>query len=605
MTASQDELLRAYQRELLYLRQEGARFAARYPKVASRLRLSVEDAVDPHVERLLESFAFLTARIQHALDSELPELTTSLMGLLYPHLVDPVPSLSVACFEGDPDSGLSLAGYRLERGTPLFAESRTGLTCRFRTCQPVTLWPVEVVEARVEPPRAHSFLRRHGDVAAVLRLRLRARGTAFPALALERLAFFLDGPSQVSWRLYELLSRSVLRVALLPDGASKEPLFQPAAAVRPLGFDEDEALLPSPPNAHRGYRLLQEYFAFPEKFLFFELALGREAVRAAGTTLDVLLLLDTVPDEDLVLERSTFRLGCTPIINLFHRTAEPLRLDQRRTEYRLVADRRFEQSMEIHSLQSVTALPDRGDRTREVAPLFSFHHPREAREPRAYWFARRRPTGREDLPGSELLLSFVDLDFEPRLPADQTVYAHTLCTNRDLAVQVPAGAVLAMEERAPLRGITCLRRPTPPLQPPLGGPALWRLVSLLSLNHLSLTGGPRSLEVLRELLRLHDFSPRAPSEQQLRGLVALECRQVVRQLGTEAWRGLCQGLEVTLTFDEARFVGGSALLLGAVLSRFFGMYVTVDSFVQLVAKSELRQGEWKRWPPMAGEQPLL
>jgi type VI secretion system protein ImpG len=140
----------------------------------------------------------------------------------------------------------------------------------------------------------------------------------------------------------------------------------------------------------------------------------------------------------------------------------------------------------------------------------------EGREPRAYWFARRRPTGREDLPGSELLLSFVDLDFEPRLPADQTVYAHTLCTNRDLAVQVPAGAALMMEERAPLRGITCLRRPTPQRQPPLGGPSLWRLVSLLSLNHLSLTGGQGSLDVLRELLRLHDFSPQRLSEQQLR-----------------------------------------------------------------------------------------
>jgi type VI secretion system protein ImpG len=605
MAASQDELLRAYQRELLYLRQEGARFAARYPKVASRLQLSVEDAVDPHVERLLESFAFLTGRIQHALDSELPELTTSLLGLLYPHLVEPVPSLSVACFEVDPDSGLALAGHCLERDTPLLSESSTGLTCRFRTCRPVTLWPVEVVEARVEPPRAHPFLRGHGDVAAVLRLRLRARGTTFSRLTLERLAFFLDGPSQVTWHLYELLSRSVLRVALLPDGASGEPLLQPAKAVRPLGFDEDEALLPAPPQAHRGYRLLQEYFSFPEKFLFFELTLGQEAVRAASTSLDVLLLLDTVPDEDLVLERSTFRLGCTPIVNLFHRTAEPIRLDQRHTEYRLVADRRFEQSMEIHSLQSVTALPDRAERTREVAPLFSFRHEGEEREPRAYWFARRRPTGREDLPGSELLLSFVDLDLEPRLPADQTVYAHTLCTNRDLAVQVPAGAALMMEERAPLRGITCLRRPTPQWQPPLGGPSLWRLVSLLSLNHLSLTGGQQSLDVLRELLRLHDFSPQRLGEQQLRGLVALDCRQVVRQQGTEAWRGLCRGLEVTLTFDEARFVGGSALLLGAVLSRFLGMYVAVDSFVQLVARSEQREGEWKRWPPMAGEQPLL
>jgi type VI secretion system protein ImpG len=204
-----------------------------------------------------------------------------------------------------------------------------------------------------------------------------------------------------------------------------------------------------------------------------------------------------------------------------------------------------------------------------------------------------------------VLLSFVDLDFNPRLPADQTLYAHTLCTDGTLPMQLAPGVKLQLEQRAPVGSIRCLRRPTPPRSPPEQGPTLWQLVSLLSLHHLSLAGGEQGLEALEELLRLHDGFAEGGSERQLSGLTGLDSRPVVRQRGREAWRGFCQGLEISLTFDESLYVGSSALLLGAVLSHFFGLYASVDSFTQLVARSEQREGLWKRWPPMAGVQPLL
>lgn len=606
MGSSQDELLRAYRQELAWLRGAGKEFALRHPDMAAQLQFGPAESGDPHVERLIESFAFLTARIQHAFDSDLPELSTSLLGQLAPHLLEPLPSLSIAHFEVDPGAGLPLAGSRIERDTPLLARLDSGQTVRFRTCYPVTLWPVHVAEASMRPSSDYDWLRQRHDVASVLRLRLRTfEGVRWSDLELDHLRFFLDGPPEVSFRLHDLLTSEVRGVALVPGGAPSRLRVQPADSLRMLGFDPEEAVLPAPPQTHRGYRLLQEYFAFPEKFLFCEVALDRECLRSSERELEVLVLLGSASGMSLPLTPKTLRPGCTPIINLFPKMAEPLRLDQRRTEYPLVPDHRRQLELELHSILSVSASSQASDQSRVVEPLFSWRHPEE-HEPRAFWYTRRQPGGGDGERSSQLLLSFVDLDLNPRLPADQTLYAHTLCTNGALPLRLDTGAKLQVEERAPVGSIRLLRRPTLPREPPTRGASLWQLVSLLSLNHLSLTEGPRALEALKELLRLHDFSDGESSERQLRGLTGLTCQPAVARLrGRPDWRGLCRGLEITLTFDKSLYLGGSALLLGAVLSHFFGLYASVESFTRLVAKREQREGAWKTWPPMAGDQPLL
>jgi type VI secretion system protein ImpG len=215
------------------------------------------------------------------------------------------------------------------------------------------------------------------------------------------------------------------------------------------------------------------------------------------------------------------------------------------------------------------------------------------------------PTGREDLPGTDLFLSFVDLDFNPTMPPEQIVYAHTLCTNRDFTTQMSAGAALQIEAAAPLSRITCLGKPTLARYPPIDGASLWYLISNLSLNYLSLSGGPESLDALRQILRVYAFSDSPSTFQQVQGIRAMSCRRVSRRVGNEPWRGFCQGTEVTLTFDESLYVGTGAFLLGAVLNQFLALYASINSFTQLVIKSERREGEWKRWPPIAGYQQLV
>ena len=307
----------------------------------------------------------------------------------------------------------------------------------------------------------------------------------------------------------------------------------------------------------------------------------------------------------LAVDKDSLLLGCTPIQNLFYKTTEPIRVDHRRTEYRLVPDLRREATTEIHSVLSVSASSDPQKKTTEVQPFFSFRHGRATGAAAALWHARRASTGRADLPGTDIWLSFVDFGFQPTEPPSQVVYAHCLCTNRELAVQLPDGAPLQIEEAAPLTSISCLSRPTDTAYPAAGGATLWKLVSNLSLNHLSLSSGPDSLEALREMLRLYNFSGSPFIDRQIDGIREMHARPVAARLGSEAWRGFCRGTQVTLVFDEAQYVGGSALLFAAVLHHFFALHAAVNSFTQVVMKSLQREPEWKRWPPLAGSQTVL
>lgn len=601
MPGIDDGFLRYYLDELAYLRQAGQDFAATYPKVAARLELQPGECPDPHVERLIESFAFLTARIQSDLDADFPEIAKELLDVLYPHYLRPIPSLAVARFDVDPERGKLTSGYEIPRDTPLFVHAERGAICRLRTCYPVTLWPVEIEETELETPDRYDFTSGLPDVAAVLRLRLRSQADPFEKLGVDRLRFHLTGDPVLVGRIYELLLVDLKGIVIVPgDGAA--PFHLPPAAVQPVGFAEDESLIPYPRTSHPGYRLLQEYFAFPEKFHFVDLA--GLAGRARGATTDVLFLLRRRPGR-LPVRPDTFALGCTPVVNLFPKTSEPVRVDHRQIEYRLVADMRREATTEVHSILSVSGSSDASDRAREYAPFYSYTHAMERGGQKAFWHARRVPA-QGGKSGTEVLLSFRDLDFRPALPPDETVFAHVLCTNRGLAAELPAEEpLLQTDEALPVRRIVCVRKPTRPLMPPLAGQALWRLVSHLSLNYLSLEGGEAGLRALHEILSLYCFSDAPSLQRQIHGIRGISPRKVVRRMGDAAWKGFCRGTEVTLTFDEAQYVGSSAFMLASVLNRFFALYASTNSFTQLVIQRVGREGEWKRWLPMAGAGTVL
>jgi type VI secretion system protein ImpG len=604
------ELLALYLGELAYLRTAGADFALKYPTVAERLEFSDSGSTDPQVQRLIEAFAFLTARLQRQYNAQFPEIPTALLDILYPQLVAPLPSMTIAQFRSDPEQSRSLAGFTLPTGTSLFATEQDGATCWFRTCYPVTFWPMEVTDVAIESPAIYSFLDSRVDVGSCLRVRLSCLGSRnFTEFRPTSLRLFLHGGHMTRFTLYELLSNQLRGVAVLPATGSDEvpanPVMLSGSQLRPVGFEAEEAVLPYPATAHQGFRLLQEYFTFPEKFLFLDIGEWPGDALSNNTSADLLFLLGERPPHHLAIDNRTIRLGCAPIINLFTRTTEPIRLDHTRLEYRLVPDSRWESSTEIHSIVRVGRSSVFDDDTRIIRPFFSFTHADTADKGAALWLARRQPISNPTLTGTEMCLSFVDPALNPADPAADVVFAHTLCTNRNLAGQIPVGALLQLELDAPLRSIVCVTKPTPQIDPPLAGTTLWRLISHLSVNMLSLQDGADSLAALREILQLYCGADRPDSARQIAGIASLATRHIVRRIGDEAWRGFVRGLEVAVEFDEEQFVGGSAYLLGAVLDRFFSLYAGVNAFTELVVTSKQRQGVWKRWPPRAGEAFVL
>lgn len=600
---TRDDLLGHYQRELGYLRRMGQAFAETYPKIASRLEIGGSESPDPHVERLIESFAFLTGRIQQNIDAEFPQIPQALLGILYPQFVDPIPSMTIAEFRVDSARGKLTSGYPVPEGTEVFANAPNGMTCRFRTAYPVTLWPVAVTEAEIESTDRYDFLDARSDVNAVLRLRITAEADPIRDLEMDSLRFHIHGDRVLNDALFEQIFVHAKGVALISDEDRSRPVMLRNYAIRPVGFERDEAVIDVPAHGQPAYHLLREFFTFPEKFLYFDIhGLSRAG---AGKTLDILILLNAPPPRSVQVEPEVFRLHTAPVVNLFRKTSEPIRIDGRRTEYRLVGDRRRELTTEIHSIRSVTASNQENADAVKVEPFFSFNHAAQQRDARAFWYARRDATGKSDIRGTDLFVSFVDLDFRPTKPATTTLFAHTLCTNRGLAEQLRAGAVLQTEIGAPISGITALYKPTPQLEPPTGGQTLWRLVSHLSLNYLSLSQFDGSLTALREILRLYANDAEPGTEQVIAGIRRMECRRAIARMGPDAWRGFARGVEVELTLDEQAFIGSSGILLASVLDRFLGLYASVNSFSQLSVRSLQRDGVWKKWPPRAGDQHLL
>jgi type VI secretion system protein ImpG len=309
------------------------------------------------------------------------------------------------------------------------------------------------------------------------------------------------------------------------------------------------------------------------------------------------------------ISAETFRLGCTPAINLFEKIAEPLRLDRAQTEYRVIADQRRQDSTEVYSVDSVASVSPRHAETVTYQPFYSFKHSGTSERPEAFWYVTRRASPREADRGTEVYLSLVDLNFRNSLPAAETLTVRATCTNRDLPAMLPFGRAngtpgdFRIEGPAPIRRIGCLKKPTDTVRPPLARGAHWRLLSHLSLNYLSICEGGR--EALQEILQLYDFWASAEIQLQIAGIVDVRSRRVVGRPGSMAWNGFCRGIEVTIEFDEDKYIGNGVFLFASVLERFLGLYSSLNSFSQLVALSKQRDYPLKRWAPRTGDQILL
>ena len=609
-----------YEQELRYLRELGKEFAEQHGEVAEGLKMEAGQWADPHVERLLEGFAFLAARIHRRMDEDFSEASQTLLNVVYPQYLRPIPSMSIVQMEVDPDQGHT-SGLTVKAGQSLVSPPAkgSGVRCRFQTSYPVTLWPISVGKAKWRSPHGLDLGRREKEVAAVLSVALECHGgLQFGELEMDRIRFFLDGDLPLTTTIFELLDNNCQEILIRdPSNPQRPPVVLPGSSLVPVGMEENEGILPLSRPAFLGYRVIQEYFAFPQKFLFFDLT-GLEAVTAAdwGPNAEILFLLRSFPDSDRqeALERGvtsdTIRLGCTPVVNLFKTESEPIRVNQRRTDYLVRAKGATKEfSPEVFSIDSMEAVVGGTPKRVPLEPFFSYRSRESRGGAPAFWHFRRFPSNWLEDGATDMSVAFVDPAGETIHPTFPSVTAGLTCFNGTLPTKLPigtAGDFHAEEgEGSALKRIVSLMHPTAPIQPPLGSSTFWRIVSQFSLNYLSLVDGGG--DALRELLRLYNFGDNEIGEKHIRGISRVESEPSYARVRGEHGLSFARGRKVTIEFDGSLYPGGGVYLLASILERFLGLYSSMNSFSKLVARVRSKQKTYtlREWHPRAGQKPLL
>ena len=613
-----EELLEYYERELTWLRQMGGEFARKYPRVAGRLLLDPDRCDDPHVSRLLEGFALLAARVHRRIDDDFPEISESLTRMIHPGYLRPIPSMTIVECLPDPAQGRKVAGMKVPKGTPLVTKATVeGLPCRFQTAYDVDLWPFSIASAEwrqpermQRPPRATVGV----QAVAAARLRLRCqKDVVFSGLPLSRLRIHLAGDSSVVYSLYELFSDKCIEIQLRDPKDEKRLISLEPARLKVVGFDAEDNLLPFVRRSMDGHRLLQEYFAFPEKFLFFDLA-GLEALAQSGfgEEAEIVFLFSSFEraERQQVLElgvnERTFRLGCTPAINLFLQSAEPILLSQTRHEYTIVPDGRHTTAMEIFSIEEVVASNPRLRQSVVLEPMHAYRYQTRNRDELAFWVANRHLNEFGEREPSTMTISVVDLTGSFTEPEADVLMVKALCTNFDLPSRFQFGSDTGDFEATgypAAKTVTALRRATASINPSGGKEHFWRLISMLSLNYLSLNEEGRT--AIQEILRLHNMSDSTASENQVGSILKMKSAPGFALVDSAYGLIPARGTQVEMDFDEQQFAGTGLYLFAAVLDRFLASYASMNSFSQLTARSSLRKEPLGKWPPRAGTQALL
>ena len=608
-----DKLLDHYEKEFAFLQESAADFARQHPGAASQLQLSSDTIDDPLVGRLLAGTAYLNARIQQKLDDEFPELTDAMLETLYPHYLRPIPSIAIAQFR--PEDELDTLAH-VTKGTLVESELADGNSCRFSTVYPIDIQPFQVSSGYLNSrPFVAPGSAEIKGAAAVLRICLTGltKDYSFGENKLGDLRFYLRGQSQHSFPLYDLLLTKTIKIALARSDHDDSPIFINKDCIKPVGFEEEQGLLPYPKNSFSGYRLLTEYFVFPEKFLFLDFTGFNDLVTGDfGNELNLYIYLSE-SDEELEhhLSAKSFALGCSPIINLFQQSADPIQMDHSKYQYRVVPDARRPEGLEVYSVNAVSAA-DTAGREYEFSPLYGVSHRFSEKNNGTYWQTQRTSiTEGEHLneAATEIDIKLVDLELNPFTAKDQTLQLELTCFNRNQPKKLPSGNgqpwLTEVGGNSPVSRIACLVSPSATIRPPTKEHSYWRLVSHLNLNHMSLGDSENGCDAFKEILRLYDFNDSPSTRKLIESIRNMHTKSITAPIHVEGSTALCRGTEVQIEFDSMMMVGTSPLLFASIIERFLGLYCSLNSFTRLIATVSGREGELKRWPPRAGDKALL
>ncbi len=626
-------LLDLYEAELRYFRESSSEFAQAFPKIASRLGIDSNEVTDPYVERLIEATAFLSARVNLKLNAEFPRFTGHLLDIVYPQYLAPTPSMLVASCKPDLDDAALANGPTMPRGSGLRTRQAVGqgTYCEFRTSQDLRLWPIEVKRAQYfsfAPDLNLHLHPRARDIRGGLRFVLQATaGLMFNQIALDELMIHFGGSEDVAWQLHECTFGKPIGVLVQPLGTTGalpgRMQTLPPSVIQPVGYEDNEALLPVTVTGFAGYRLVQEYFAFAQKFQFAKI----QKLQSVLTTMAVSEIEITIlfSRGDAALEKlvtaENVQLHCVPAVNLFTKRLDRVNVTDSVNQFHLVPDRTRPQDFEVHTVQEVIGHGKVDAKSSAVEQVFlpfysAFHGNRHAhpayftttRDPRMLSQKQRTLGHRSSHVGSEVYMQLVDPQEAPYALSLRQLAVSALCTNRDLPqlMQLGRGNDLECIDSFPVSRVSVVRGPSRPVSPVVNQGLGWKVIDHLALNYLSLSegNGDKVAAALREMLTLYAMHADESRQSQVNGLLTVRTKSITRRLPMAGPIAFGRGLEITLELEKMAFHGHSAFVFAVVMTHFLSRHVNVNHFIETVL-SFAGKGENMRWTPQCGTRPIL
>ncbi len=564
-------LLPFYQREMAYLLRVGQEFAKAYPRAAQRLELSSKGSSDPHVERLLESFAFLTGRLQMEVEDHQSFITNSLLSILYPQFTSPFPSCVITKLKPKDGAGELFKGRVVPARTPLTTTSEDGSTCKFQTTMESKVWPLDVTQVMYERAQRYDIPAHNLKTPWLIRVRIESTQGSLSSLDVDDLVFYLGGDILTAFTLFRWFSTY--------DVHQNMPLFwtsdQPGAgmltdAFSPMGFEENQGILPKVHNTSMAQQWLWDFFHFPQKFLFFKVNQLKPVFQNIhGHFVDLLFPLppNSAPEQWPLVEQN-IALGCVPAVNLFPKTSEPIKLDHKKTLYRLITDYRFEDTTEVYSIEKISSATNLNTPAETIDPYFSYTHPIKKKNKSAFWMGHRVQTMLPNTQGTDMLLSFLDYRVEEEDDQEKVVYAHMLCTNRNFAEKIPVHANFDVQgDFAGLHAIT-LFKPTRVAKPNLSGDVQWDLINHLGLDHLGLCAHTKSTIPLKRLLSIYNKGHTSLGFA-IDAIQDIHFEKTLSAWGEKAWRSFVPTLIVTMKVDDQKANTQGFFVLCTILKELF------------------------------------
>lgn len=600
-----------YEKELAFIKNDAKRFAEMYPKIAGRLKLGADELEDPLVERMISAFALLNAKTQQRLDDDFSEISDAILESLYPHFLQPIPSAAIVQLKAQlGTSEIEQVGSDIQ----FYTQPVKGTRCRFTTIYPIDVLPLNLTEAKLSfrPFSAPGSNQVEGNAILHIKLKTFDKDLKIKDLKISQLRFFLSGDSSLMLKLYELIFLATNNIVVSSGEHKNQFEVLDRRHLQSVGFNVEDGLIPYPNNAQLSFRLLTEFFVFPEKFLFLDLVNLQTCTQNIEN--DELDLFFYLKDADTIFESQlgadNFKLGCAPAINLFPHTCEPIKFSNTSMTYALEPNLSAPLAFEVYSVNKVTELNRKG-KARDVQSFYCQDYQGVGYEQQIYWQAKRDTViegENNNEVASALHLNFLDMKKDWYQAEESVMSVEALCSNRNLASKLPfsgVGILYSDESAVGSLDASYITAPTPAVRQFRDDDSHWNLVSHLSLNHLSLSNNPQSLAVLKNILTLYDFRSSQSSKALIAAIHEMSTRVITAPIVVDGRSMLCQGTEITITFESIKIQGSSVFLFSQVLEVFFGLYCSLNSFTQLVVKESGKSSVLHKWPPRIGSHALI